>query len=145
MAAVRTIIDQVAKGNDKPHSWPDQTCVQFIFDYAQTVLGKDIVSPTIFALSEARATKVAWREYNKSWFRILLHHFTVHNYGWEIPVGDFCSGDIVEFTNPYFEYCGGTSGIGLIHSNGWLYAKGEGVVLPIPIQSSEIISAMRLG
>ena len=145
MAAVRSIIDTVASRNDKPHSWPDQTCVQFIFDYVKIVLGREIVSPAILSLSEAQATKVVWREYNKSWFRLVLYYSLAYNYGREIPVGDFCSGDIVEFRNPYIEYRGGTAGIGLVRSDAWLFAKGEDVVLPIPIQSSEIISAMRLG
>ena len=145
MAAVRSIIDQVANRNDKPYSWPDQTCVHFIIDYARIVLGNDIVLPPIFALSEVRATRIIWREYDKSWFRLLLHHVGVYNYGREIPVGDLYPGDIVEFTNPYFECRGGVTGIGLIHSDLWLYAKGEDAVLPIPVHSSDILTALRLG
>ena len=145
MAAVRAIIDQIANRNDKPHSWPDQTCVQFIIDYARTVLGNDIVLPPIFTLSETQATRVIWQDYNKSWFRFFLNHVSVHDYGREIPIGDLCSGDIVEFTNPYFECRGGVTGIGLIRSDVWLFAKGDELVLPIPVSSSDILSALRLG
>ena len=146
MAAIREIINQVAKANDVPYSWPEQTCVKPVIDFACIVLGRDIELPPILSLSEARASVVIQkdREYKGSWFRLMKHHAALYNYGGGVSLDDLLMGDIVEFTNPHFVFRGSRTGIGIMYSDDWLYSKGEKYIVPIPVCSSEIISAMRL-
>ena len=145
MAAIRSIIDQVAKANDVPYSWPEQTCVKIVVDFAHIVLGRDIILPPILSLSEARASVVIRDEHGGSWFRAMLSHAVLQGYGRSLPRNDFEVGDIVEFESSHFVCRGSRTGIGIIYSEDWLYSKGEDIVLPIPVCFSVIISAMRLG
>ena len=144
MAAVRTIIDQVAKRNDVPYNWPDETCVQIVIDFARIVLKREIVLSHLLSLSEARASVVIRKEHAGSWFRALLSHAVLQGYGRSLSGNDFEAGDIVEFESPHFVFRGSRTGIGIMYSDDWIYSKGENYILPIPVCSSDIVSAMRL-
>ena len=141
----RRILDRVAKGNDVAYSWPDQTCVKIVIDYARIILQRDIILPSIFELSEARANAVIRKAHSGSWFDLLRHHVSLYNYGHKLPAtDDLQTGDIVEFEGTHFICRGARTGIGIMYDDDWLYAKGDSHVLPIPVQFSVILSAVRL-
>ena len=146
MAPLKEIIDNVARKNDVPYSWPDQTCVQIVLDFATIALDRFIVPLPILDMGELRAAAYIKKYYGSSWFRAFREKVSRRPYacGWEIPTSGLWTGDIVEFKNPGFIFRGFDTGIGLIYDEDWIYSKGEDFVLPVPIGSSEILSAVRL-